>query len=110
MSKWIKKGDKVVVIAGNNRGKTGEILSKRGDRVIIQGVNIRKKHMKRRAKVGSGEIIEMEMPLHVSNVCLCNADGQPVKVKVRVSSQGEKELYFVDGQKEVVHRVIKKTS
>lgn len=110
MSKWIRKGDKVVVIAGNDRGKTGEILSKRGDRVIIQGVNIRKRHMKRRAKAGSGEIIEMEKPLHVSNVCLCNADGQPVKVKVRVSSKGEKELYFVDGQKEVVHRVIKKTS
>jgi len=60
--------------------------------------------------VGSGEIIEMEKPVHISNVCLCNADGKPVKVKVRVSSKGEKELYFIDGQKEVVHRVIKKTS
>jgi len=110
MSKWIRKGDKVVVIAGNAKGMTGEILSRRGERVTVQGVNIRKRHMKRRAKVGSGEIIEMEKPVHISNVCLCNADGKPVKVKVRVSSKGEKELYFIDGQKEVVHRVIKKTS
>ena len=66
--------------------------------------------MKRRAKTGSGEIIEIEKPIHISNVCLCNADGKPVKVKVRVSSKGEKELYFIDGQNEVVHRVIKKTS
>ena len=110
MSKWIRKGDKVLVIAGNEKGKTGEVLSKRGERVIIQGLNIRKRHMKRRAKTGSGEIIEMEKPIHISNVCLCNADGKPVKVKVRVSSKGEKELYFIDGQNEVVHRVIKKTS
>lgn len=110
MSKWIRKGDKVVVIAGNAKGMTGEILSRRGERVTVQGVNIRKRHMKRRAKVGSGEIIEMEKPVHISNVCLCNADGKPVKVKVRLSSKGEKELYFIDGQKEVVHRVIKKTS
>jgi large subunit ribosomal protein L24 len=110
MSKWIRKGDKVVVIAGNERGKTGEVLSVRGERVIVQGMNIRKRHMKRRAKVGAGEIIEMEKPIHISNVCLCNADGKPVKVKVRLSSKGEKELYFVDGQTEVVHRVIKKTT
>lgn len=110
MSKWVRRGDKVVVIAGNDRGKTGEVLSRSGERVVIQGVNIRKRHMKRRAKVGAGEVIEMEKPIHVSNVSLCNAEGQPVRVKVRVSAQGNKELFFLDGQKEVVHRVIKKTS
>ncbi|MBM3207145.1 MAG: 50S ribosomal protein L24 [Chlamydiae bacterium] len=110
MSKWIRKGDKVVIIAGNERGKTGEILSVRGDKVIVQGVNIRKRHMKRRAKVGSGEIIEMEKPVHISNVSLCNADGKPVKVKVRFTSKGEKELYYVDGQSEVIHRIVKKTA
>lgn len=109
MSKWIRKGDKVVVIAGNERGKTGEILSVRGERVIVQGINIRKKHVKRRAKAGAGEIIEMEKPIHASNVSLCNAEGRPVKVKVRLSSKGDKELFFVDGQQEVVHRIIKKT-
>ncbi|MCX6987852.1 MAG: 50S ribosomal protein L24 [Chlamydiae bacterium] len=109
MSKWIRKGDKVLVISGNNRGKNGEVLSVRGEKVVIQGINIRKRHMKRRAKVGAGEIIEMEKPIHISNVCLCNADGNPVKVKVRFTAQGEKQLYFIDGQTEVVHRVIKKT-
>jgi len=110
MSKWIRKGDKVVIIAGNERGKTGEVLSVRGEKVIVQSVNIRKKHMKRRAKVGSGEIIEMEKPVHISNVSLCNAEGKPVKVKVRFTGKGEKELYYVDGQTEVVHRIVKKIS
>lgn len=110
MSKWIKKGDKVVIIAGNDKGKTGEVLSRRGERVIVQGMNIRKRHMKRRARVGAGEVIEMEKPMHISNVSICNTNGDPVKVKVRLTSKGDKELFFLDGQKEVVHRVIKKTS
>ena len=42
MSRWIKKGDKIVVIAGNDRGKTGEVVARQGQRVIVQGVNIRK--------------------------------------------------------------------
>ena len=109
MSTWIRKSDKVVIIAGNDKGKTGEILSVRGERVIVQGINIRKKHVKRRSKVGAGEIIEMEKPIHKSNVSLCNSEGKPVKVKVRMSSKGDKELYFIDGQQEVVHRIIKKT-
>ncbi|NDD57802.1 MAG: 50S ribosomal protein L24 [Chlamydiae bacterium] len=110
MSKWIRKGDKVVIIAGNERGKTGEVLSVRGEKVIVQGINIRKKHMKRRAKVGAGEIIEMEKPVHLSNVSLSNSDGRPVRLKVRTNTLGEKELYFVDGQNEVLHRVVRKTS
>ena len=40
MSRWIKKGDKIVVIAGNDRGKTGEVVARQGQRVIVQGVNI----------------------------------------------------------------------
>ncbi len=108
MSKWIRKGDKVVIIAGSNRGKSGEVLSVKGEKVVIQGINIRKKHMKRRSKVGAGEIIEMEKPIHVSNLCLCNADGKSIKVKVRFSAEGEKQLYFIDGQETIVHRVIKK--
>lgn len=109
MSKWIKKGDKVIVISGNDKGKIGEVLNRRGERVVVQGVNIRKKHMKRRTKVGAGEIIEMETSIHVSNVSLCNADGKPVKLKIRLTG-GTKELFYLEGQKEVIHRQIKKTS
>lgn len=82
MSKWIKKGDKVLVIAGNERGRTGTVLRRKGDRVVIQGMNIRKKHAKRQAKVQTPTIVEMEMPIHVSNVRLCDDEGKAIQVKV----------------------------
>lgn len=109
MSKWIKKGDKVVVIAGNEKGKVGEVLSRREERVIIQGINIRKKHAKRKTKAGSAEILEMEVPIHISNVSICNSDGKAVKIKVRESKKGEKELFYIDGDKEVAYRQVKKS-
>ena len=108
MSKWIKKGDKVVVIAGNEKGKSGEVLSRKEDRVVLQGINIRKKHAKRRTKTAASEIIELEMPIHVSNVSLCNADGKPVKVKVKVSKSGAKELFYTEGGKEIKYRQVSK--
>jgi len=79
MSKWIKKGDRVLVIAGNDRGKTGEVLSRSEERVLIQGINVRKKHMKRTQETQGGRIIDMEVPIHVSNVCLCDKDGTRMK-------------------------------
>ncbi len=103
MSKWIKKGDKVIVISGNCAGKTGEVLSRKDDKVVVQGVNIRKKHMKRRAESGPGEIIEMEKPIQISNVSICSADGKPVRLRAKLVD-GLKHLYYKDGQNEVVHR------
>src|SRR5579871_5667835 len=100
MSKWLKKGDKVVVIAGNDRGKTGDVIARHKDRVIVQGVNIRKKHLKRQQKAPGAEIIEMEMPVHISNVAFCNSDAKPVKAKVRISETGVKELFYLNGDKE----------
>jgi large subunit ribosomal protein L24 len=109
MSKWIKKGDKVVVIAGNDQGKVGEVVARQGERVIIQGINIRKKHAKRRAKVGAGEIHEIEMPIHISNVSFCDSDGKPVKVRVR-DDDTAKEIYFLEGDKEITLRQVRKHS
>lgn len=107
MSKWIKKDDKVVVITGNDRGKSGNVLSRKGDRVVVQGINIRKKHAKRKSRVASTDILEYEMPIHISNVSICNADGKPVKIKVKMND-GNKTLFYVDSGKEVIHRQIKK--
>lgn len=109
MSKWIKIGDKIVVIAGNDKGKTGAVVSRKGDRVIVQGVNVRKKHAKRRAKTGAGEIHEIEMPIHISNVSLCNADEKPVKARVRMTG-ANKEIYYVEGDKEITLRQVTKHS
>ncbi len=110
MSKWIRKGDKVVVIAGNEKGKSGEVIGRNEDRVLVQGVNIRKKHAKRQQKAPGAEILEMEVPLHVSNVALCDGDGKAVKAKVRTNKSGAKELYYLEGEKEVTLRQVRKHS
>lgn len=109
MSKWIKKGDKVVIIAGNDKGKVGDVIRKEKERVLVQGVNIRKKHAKRKTKAPGAEILEMEFPIHISNVSLCNAEGKPIKAKVRIH-EGKKELIYLENQEEVILRQISKKS
>ncbi len=109
MSKWIKKEDKVLVIAGNERGKVGSVVSRKGDKVIVQGLNIRKKHAKRKSRVAGSDILEMEMPIHISNVQLCNADEKPIRLKARQMPEGGKELFYLDGGKEVIYRQVKKS-
>ena len=68
----IVKGDKVVVISGNNRGKTGEVLKVVPDknRVIVKGLNMVKRHTRPTQKNPQGGILEKEAPIHVSNVML----------------------------------------
>ncbi len=84
MNKAIKKGVQVLVIAGNDKGKTGEVLARGVDRVLIKDVNVRKKHMKRTQQTQGGRVVEMECPIHISNVALCDKDGKKIKrVKVK---------------------------
>lgn len=109
MSNWLKKDDKVLVIAGNDKGKIGVVLACGADKLLVQGINIRKKHLKKRSENSKSEIIDMETPIHVSNVVPCTSDGRRIKLKSRKSSAGEKELYYVENGKEVVYRTLKKT-
>ncbi|NGX28020.1 MAG: 50S ribosomal protein L24 [Candidatus Anoxychlamydiales bacterium] len=106
MSKWIKKDDRVVVIAGNDKGKAGIVLSRLKNRVIVQGINMRKKHMKKTQQTQTAQIIEIELSIHISNVAFCSNDDKPVKVKVKTENNERKLIYF-DKDKEVVLRVIK---
>lgn len=64
----LKTGDKVKVIAGANKGKEGKITKVLDEKVIVEGVNIVKKHLKPKNNGGTGEIIETEAPIHRSNV------------------------------------------
>ncbi len=105
MSKWIKKGDTVLVIAGNEKGKRGSVVARLDQRVVIQGVNIRKKHVKRQQKTPSAGIIDIECPIHISNVSLCDAEGNRIRVKVRKEAD-RKELYYLRDGKEVVFREV----
>ncbi len=68
----IKKGDKVVVLAGKDKGATGEVVKAmpKDNKVLIAGINKMKRHMRPTKQGGKGQIIDKEMPLHVSNVAL----------------------------------------
>ena len=72
MSKNIKKGEEVIVIAGDHKGKRGKILQVLRDknRVIVEGVNLLKKHERKSQDNPQGSIVEREFPIHYSNVML----------------------------------------
>lgn len=87
----LKTGDKVVVIAGANKGKEGKITKVLDDKVIVEGVNIAKKHLKPKNNNGTGEIVEVERPIHRSNVMLVDPKtNKPTKVKIDVDKNGKK--------------------
>lgn len=106
--KWIKKGDKVLVISGNDRGKMGEVIAKKDARILVQGVNVRKRHMKAQRQGEKSEIISMEKPIHISNVALCNADGKKLKLRVKLGKDGSKDLVYLDNEKEISYRTLRK--
>jgi large subunit ribosomal protein L24 len=88
----IKKGDRVVVLQGKDRGKEGTVMRALPDKgkVIVEGVNIAKKHQKATRATMQGGIIDKDMPLDVSNVALvCPKDGA-TRVGYKVSAAGEK--------------------
>ena len=89
----IKREDTVLVIAGKNRGKQGQVrqVFRDKNRVVIQGINMVKRHMRQRAMGAPAGIIEKEAPLHMSNVMLiCKSCNHPVRVGFRVRTDGAK--------------------
>ena len=89
----IKKDDKVIVIAGKEKGKIGTVIKVDNEkqRLIVEKVNMVKKHAKPSAQTAQGGIIEMEAPLHISNVMIvCNKCTEPTRVKKRLLEDGTK--------------------
>jgi large subunit ribosomal protein L24 len=95
MSK-IKKGDDVIVIAGKDKGKRGTVLEVQTGRVVVENINMVKRHTKANPAAGeSGGIVEKEMPLDVSNVALFNpATNKADRVGFKVLEDGRKVRYF----------------
>ena len=97
----IQTGDEVIVIAGKDKGRTGKILSviTESDRVIVENINIAKKHTKPNPAAGEpGGIIEKEMSLDVSNVAIYNAKTQKAdRVGVRVEDGKKVRFYKSSG-------------
>lgn len=93
----IRKGDDVVVIAGKDKGRRGTVVKVLAeDKVVVQNVNMAKKHQKPNPGLGvAGGIIEKEMPLHLSNVQLFNpATGKGDRVGFKLLEDGRKVRYF----------------
>lgn len=107
ISSKLKVGDRVIVISGNNKGQQGEILRRNSDKVVIQGINMRKKHIKKSQQNPQGSIVEIECPIHISNVMLCVKD-KPVRLKTKINNDGSKSLVYKDENQEVVYRELKK--
>ena len=87
----LKKGDTVVVIAGKDKGKEGEIIRAlpRENKVVVSGVNIAKKHQKQTSQTMQGGIIDRDMPMHASNVMLVHK-GKPTRVGYKIQADGTK--------------------
>ena len=88
----VKKGDRVIVIAGKDKGKIGEVIAAypREERVVVQGVNKVKKHQRPTA-ANAGGIVEQEAAIHVSNVAHVDPkDNKPTRVGVKVLEDGRK--------------------
>ena len=92
----IKKGDQIIVIAGADKGKKGEVVRIAGDKVVVQNINIIKRHTKPNPQAGqAGGIIEREAPIHISNVMLFNtASGKGERVGFKVLEDGRKVRVF----------------
>jgi len=87
----LKKGDTVVVIAGKDKGREGEVMTvlPAANKVIVSGVNIARKHQKARKQNEQGGIIDKDMPIDASNVMLVHK-GKPTRVGYKVKDDGTK--------------------
>jgi large subunit ribosomal protein L24 len=92
MAAKVKKGDRVVVLAGRDRGRTGEVLQviPAEERALVRGVNLVKRHQRQTANQEGG-IIQKEAPIHLSNLAIADPkDGKPTRVGFKVLEDGRK--------------------
>ena len=100
----IKKGDTVYVLAGEDKGRKGRVLSVDADknRAVVEGINIVSKSTKPSAKHPQGGIIKMEAPINISNLALLDPkSGKPTRVGIRIGENGEKVRYAKKSREEI---------
>ena len=92
----IRKGDQVIVIAGADKGKKGEVVRVAGDKDVVQNINIVKRHTTPNPQANiAGGIVEKEAPFHISNVMLLNpATGKGERIGFKVLENGHKVRVF----------------
>lgn len=97
----VRKGDNVVVIAGKSRGKQGAIVRAfpKKDLVLIDGINVMKRHQKTRRQGQKGQVVERPFPIHVSNVALVDSKGKAVRVGYKVEDGKKTRVSHKTGSK-----------
>jgi large subunit ribosomal protein L24 len=97
----IRKGDEVIVLAGRDKGKRGKVVLRKDDqRVVVEGINIVKKHTKPNPMKGStGGIVDKAMPIHQSNVAIYNpATGKADRVGIKVDGDKRMRVFKSSGE------------
>jgi large subunit ribosomal protein L24 len=91
MAAKIRKGDKVIVLNGRDKGRTGEVFEVRPDEnvALVRGVNMVKRHQKQ-TQNQEGGIISKEAPVHLSNIAYLGKDGKPTRVGFKIQADGKK--------------------
>jgi large subunit ribosomal protein L24 len=100
----IRKGDKVIVIAGRDKGKTGQVSLRKDDsHLVVEGINLVKKHTKPNPMKGTtGGVVEKTMPIHQSNVAILNpATGKADRVGIKLQADGTKVRVFKSSGEEI---------
>ena len=100
----IRKGDQVIVISGRDKGKRGVVSLRKDDsHVVVDGINLVKKHTKPNPMKGeSGGIVEKTMPMHQSNVAIFNAaSGKADRVGIRLTSDGKRVRVYKSSGEEI---------
>ena len=87
----IRKGDKVVILTGKDKGRSGEVLQvmPKEDRAVVRGVNMVKRHQKQ-TQNQEGGIISKESPIQLSNIAIAGKDGKPTRVGFKIQADGTK--------------------
>ena len=100
----IKPNDEVIVIAGKDKGSVGTVTKVMGSKLIVEGFNLVKKHVRPNPQEGiQGGIEDKEMPLNISNVAIYNTTTQKAdRVGVRVNDEGVKERFFKSNGETIV--------
>jgi large subunit ribosomal protein L24 len=100
----IKKGDNVMVISGNSKGKSGRVLEviAEKNRLIIEGVNMISKNTKPNAKNPKGGIVKQEAPVHISNAMIIDKSGKPTRVGRKLDEKTEKLVRYSKKSGEVI--------
>jgi large subunit ribosomal protein L24 len=100
----IKKGDTVMVIAGDSRGQQGRVLEVdiEKEKILVEGVNMVSKHTRPTNKTPKGGIVQKEAPIHISNLKLIDGSGKPTRVGRRIDEKTNKTVRYSKKSGEVI--------